>query len=586
VTELNDATTVVAAAGVEITLDGLVCVDVVIRAGLTMLTLAPQVEPGRDEAGWRPARVSWRWPLDLPVTLWRPSHEHPTALPAAWWPPVATESTRSAPVGALVDPADRNVLTYALSTARTTVDIAAGLEEETATCLVSLTLPERAGAVPGPFLLRLDARPAHFANVLADVDRWWQEQLTDDLLPVPAAATRPAYSTWYSMHQLVTPAAIEAQAEQAEKLGCAVVIVDDGWQTTNTGRGYAYCGDWLPSPAFPDMRAHVRAVQKLGLRYVLWYALPLLGKNTRAAAAFVDHTLGWDPGLDAYVLDPRFPDVRRHLSDIVLRGIRDFGLDGVKLDFLDTFANFPAGPREGIDCETVAEGCERLLATIIDEGSRLRPELLVEFRQPYIAPGMWRYANFLRAADCPFDAGENRVRTVDLRLLSGGRAVHSDMLMWNIRGSAEAAALQLISVLFSVPQISVLLHDLPAGHRQMLTHWIALLQEYREVLLSGRLRPHRPDLRYPLVEAEHDGIRVTAAYADMPVDSERGLRMHIVVNGTPHAGLTIRATGEATVTITDCRGRTMNRTRQTLTATGTTLDIPVAGYAMIEPETR
>ncbi|MFP4199622.1 MAG: hypothetical protein ACLFSO_08540 [Halanaerobium sp.] len=36
---------------------------------------------------------------------------------------------------------------------------------------------------------------------------------------------------------------IEKEAEQAKKFGCEAVIVDDGWQTEDSSRGYAYCGD-------------------------------------------------------------------------------------------------------------------------------------------------------------------------------------------------------------------------------------------------------------------------------------------------------------------------------------------------------
>lgn len=566
---------------VEITLDGLACIDVATQAGVTTLSVARL-----DGQAGRPARLRWRWPLELPVTAWRPSSEHVTGLPASWSAPTANALISGAPVGALIDPADRNVLTYALSIGCATVDVRIGVEEETCTCLVTLLLPEQAGVSPEPFQLRLDARPTHFADALADVDRWWQTQLEDELLPVPPAATSPAYSTWYSMHQHVTPAAVEVQAEQAKRLGCAVLIVDDGWQTTDTGRGYAHCGDWAPSSAFGDMEGHVQAVQRLGLKYLLWYALPLLGKHTRAAARFSEQTLGWEPELNAYVLDPRFPPVRQHLTDVVLRGVRQYGLDGVKLDFLDTFANFAAGPRDGVDCPTVGEGCERLLAAIVEQGRQLRPDLLIEFRQPYIGPRTWKYANVLRATDCPFDAGENRVRTVNLRLLSGGRAVHSDMLMWNTHGSAEAAALQLINVLYSVPQISVLLDELPADQHRMLRHWLAFMQKHRDVLLHGQIRPHRPDLRYPLVEAERDGTRVSTAYAELPVDSPSHLRVHTIVNGTQRPRLTIRGTADATVTIVDCRGQTLRRTPRTLTAAGTSLDVPVAGYAMIEPKQR
>jgi alpha-galactosidase len=565
----------------EIGLDGLVCTGTSTRDGVATLSLDWAAKPGRPTP-----QLTWRWPLAMPVTIWRPASEHVTVLDASWAAPVETDTVNGAPVGTLVDLNDDNVLTYALSIAGANVDVVFGLEEETNSCLAILTVPERAsGLGAGSFQLRIDTRRIHFAEVLADVDGWWQEQLAHELLPVPPQATSPAYSTWYSMHQHVTPDAIRVQAEQARTMGFEAIVVDDGWQTADTGRGYAFCGDWEPSPVFADMRGHVRDIQGLGMKYVLWYAPPLLGKNSRAAQALAEYTLGWNEGLGAYVLDPRFPQVRQYLAGVIVRGIRDFGLDGVKLDFLDHFAAFAARPREGTDCATVGEGVERLLQAIIEQGRALRADLLVEFRQPYTGPRLWKYSNFLRAADCPFDVGQNRVRTVDLRLLSGNRAVHSDMLMWNPHGPAEAGALQLVNVLFSVPQVSVLLDEIPPDHRDMLAYWVSFTQAYKDVLLNGPVRPRRPDLRYPLVEAERDGRRVSAAYSDMPVDTDASLREHVIVNGTQRPDIVIRAASarESNVTIRDCRGNLIDDRRLVLTPL-TSLAIPVAGTATIKPE--
>jgi alpha-galactosidase len=567
----------------ELSLNGMACTGTSARGGVTTLSLVWAARPG----GPAP-HLTWRWPLTMPVTVWRPAAEHVTTLGASWGPPVEIDAMSGAPVGSLVDLDDHNVLTYALSVGGAGIDAAAGLEEETNGYLVTLTVPERASEPgSGSFQLRIDARQVHFAEVLSDVDAWWQEQLAGQLLPVPRQAEGPAYSTWYSMHQHLTPAAIGAQAKQARDVGCEVIIVDDGWQTTDTGRGYAYCGDWEPSPVFTDMRGHVRDIQRLGLKYVLWYAPPLLGKHSRAASALAGYTLGWDEGLDAYVLDPRFPQVRQHLAGVILRGIRDFGLDGVKLDFLDRFACSTGPAREGADCATAGEGLERLLQAIIEEGRAVRPDLLVEFRQPYTGPQMWKYCNFLRATDCPFDVGQNRVRTVDLRLLPGSRAVHSDMLMWNPRGSAEAAALQLVNVLFCVPQVSVLLDQLPPGHRDMLAYWVTFTRTHRDVLLHGSIRPRRPDLRYPLVEAERHGQRVSAVYGDMPADTDTGagLREHVIVNGTQRPGLIVRAASarDSHVTIRDCYGNLVAEGQHALTASGTDPAVPVAGSATLTP---
>ena len=142
----------------------------------------------------------------------------------------------------------------------------------------------------------------------------------------------------------------------------------------------------------------------------------------------------------------------------------------------------------------------------------LKPDILIEFRQSYIGPAIRKYGNMLRAADCPADILSNRVRTLDLRLTSGNTAVHSDMLEWNEEDSAETAALQLLNVLFSVPQISVRLEAIPENHRRMLRFWLDFIVLHRDVLLHGYLKPFHPDLNYPIVSSETAKEKVIAVY--------------------------------------------------------------------------
>lgn len=54
-----------------------------------------------------------------------------------------------------------------------------------------------------------------------------------------------------------------------------------------------------------------------------------------------------------------------------------------------------------------------------------------------------------RASDCPNSYLANRVKTTDLRLLSGNTAVHADMIMWHYGERVEIAAFQLLNVLFT-----------------------------------------------------------------------------------------------------------------------------------------
>jgi Melibiase len=87
------------------------------------------------------------------------------------------------------------------------------------------------------------------------------------------------------------------------------VIVDDGWQITSNERGYAYTGDWEPTPEkVPDMRAHVDRVHALGMKFLLWYSVPFVGRHSKAWERFSGMLLQEIERLGASVLDPRFSE--------------------------------------------------------------------------------------------------------------------------------------------------------------------------------------------------------------------------------------------------------------------------------------
>ena len=143
--------------------------------------------------------------------------------------------------------------------------------------------------------------------------------------------------------------------------------------------------------------------------------------------------------------------MREFLIETYESALREWDLDGFKLDFVDSFgASRETGG--GRDHDGVPEAVDRLLEDTIERLRRIKPDVMVEFRQSYVGPLMRKYGNMFRAMDCPNDAVENRMHTLDIRLLCEDTAAHSDMLMWHAEDPVHSAALQLVNVLFSVPR--------------------------------------------------------------------------------------------------------------------------------------
>ncbi|WP_188298480.1 glycoside hydrolase family 36 protein [Streptomyces sp. CBMA156] len=490
-------------------------------------------------------RIEWRVPCVDVTALWTPEPRGTGWLPAAWSAPRRTSLANGAPIAALIGTGD--VALCAFAAGRPDVLAGAGVVEETGEFRFWAQATDR-------LTVRIDTSRRHFGRALADLAAWWGEGRTAD---IPEAARRPAYSTWYSMHQDVTPKGVETQAALGRELGLDVIIVDDGWMTADRTRGYAHCGDWEPV-SLPDTAAHVQRVHDLGVRYMLWYALPFIGKDSAAYREIGHLALADAAHMGAIVADPRHPEVRAFLTDRLARAVEEWGMDGLKVDFVDWFARADAPPaRPGADCASVDEGVERLLAGIRRRITAANPEAMIEHRQPYVSPGLWPYATMIRATDCPLSPQENRQRTIDVRLAAGPVPVHADMLMWHAGEPAEQIACHLINVLFSVPQVSVDLAAQSEAQREAIAFWLGVFREHTATLQLGELLPARPDLGYPMVTARGTGTVAVARYTALPVDVS-GDDWHTLLVANADADPDVRLTGgrgQVAVTVQDARGR-------------------------------
>ncbi|WP_442603603.1 glycoside hydrolase family 36 protein [Paenibacillus sp. KN14-4R] len=528
--------------------------------------------------------------IDIQGT-WHPNAYRSRRLHVDWEKGFVSKAAFSAPVISLFNVQGSNRLTFAFSDALNSVSLSAGVNEETATfrCGVKLFFEPSAAMHTYEATLRLDTREVPYYECLDDVQKWWAELPGYTPAFVPEAAKLPMYSTWYSFHQQLSPEAVEQQCILAKALGCEAVIVDDGWQTSDHMRGYAYCGDWeVCEDKFPDMKVHVERVHQMGMKYLLWYSVPFVGYKSKNWERFKNKLLKTIDSLQTGVVDPRYPEVREFIIEMYEKALVQWDLDGFKLDFVDTFSAAEETVNKedsAMDYTSIPEAVDRLMSDIITRLRAIKPDVMIEFRQNYIGPLMRKYGNMFRATDCPNDAIENRVRTIDVRLIGGDTAVHSDMMMWHPNEPVESAALQIVNALFSVPQISVLLDRLPESHHQMLRFWLAFWREHRDVLLEGTIKPAHPDFLYPQVAADNVNKRVICVYGDVIVNPGVDIPKQIwIVNGTLNSRIYMEINetwGEKRVGIRDCQGHLVEQMMVDFKVGVHRLNIPPCGVAAL-----
>lgn len=536
--------------------------------------------------------VQWQFPMIDTHLMWHPAIGTRRQIRSNWsYPHVHSRSSQNAPVMCLHAMNGDNRLTFALMDALNASYLTAGVVEETAQiqCAALLFTDPMAPFTDYETHLILDDRPRPYHDILDGITALWEGVGGYEPAPVPEIARLPMYSTWYSYHQVLEPAALERECKLAKALGMDAIIVDDGWQTDDNNRGYAYCGDWAVTPKkFPDFKAHVARVHEIGLKYILWFSVPFVGEFTSAYERFKGKFLNPNAPEPWHVLDPRFPEVREYLIDLYRSFITEYDIDGFKLDFIDAFQFSEETQHslgEGRDIDALAEAVDRVLTDVTSELRDLKPDVLIEFRQRYIGPVMRKYGNMLRVGDVPNDFHGNRIGMVDVRLLAGETAVHSDMLMWNYDDTVESAAMQLVHVLFSVPQISVRLGEIPAAHSSMLKFYLNFWREHRDVLLDGEFLPEEPGMLYPVVQAKTREKLVAACYSGRFVDIRgRVPDTVLVVNGTMNEELLINFQedpGACELTIWDCEGNELQSMEVDFYAEPYMISIPPAGVLQL-----
>lgn len=510
--------------------------------------------------------IVWELPCVDVQYMWHPDCRPRRVLDSNWRLNLSSMLTGSAPVTCLFNGADQNIYTFAADEIKKVISVQFGVEDSNNTITGEISVGLKQFPNQGEDRLRVyaDFRKVPYYQSLNDVRAWWEAVCGIVPMEVPETATFPMYSSWYNFHQNITASELEEECKLAAELGMKAMIVDDGWQTADTNCGYGYCGDWeVCTEKIPDMREHVRRVHELGLKYILWYSVPFVGYHSKNWERFRDKLLCRVERNETGVLDPRYPEVREFLCSIYENAVKEYDLDGFKLDFIDRFTMQEDDViRPGMDYTCVQEATNQLMTDIMRRLKAVKQDIMIEFRQRYIGPGMRQFGNIFRVSDCASDITINRIGTVDLRLLSGNTAVHSDMLTWSDKETPEDAALQILNVIFGVIQFSKKIGQMTDAHKKMSAFWLGFAIRNRELLLHSQLIPYEPQYLYPVIMAKNKDVAVIGVYErGKIVTIENGIHKVSLINATKEAHLVLSfdVSRHGSATVYDCQGNVVRQ---------------------------
>lgn len=514
---------------------------------------------------------------------WNPDCGCNRNIPVGWGEGKKSMTSISAPVSCVYDMNGVNRFTCALSEVKEVVSLKVATVKDCYFGMdIQISMKQYIKCGHLDLKIYIDRSDIPMYKAIDNVRLWWEDGCKIKPMHIPNEAKEAMYSYWYSFQQNLSQYEVLAEAERTAEIGLKTVIIDDGWEMDKSDVRFAYCGDWeVSKEKFPDFKGMINKIHDMGSKVILWVGTPYLGIESKTWNEMKDKTLQFSDWARAAILDPRYPDIREYIIEKLKRLVISYNLDGLKLDFIDLFYETEDSTySDDMDFLSVQEAVDKLMVCIKDEVLKINPDMLIEFRQKYIGPNMRKYGNMFRVADCPDAYITNKVGVLDLRLLSGSTAVHSDMLIWNENEEVTTAALQIINVIFATMQFSGRLSKLSDEHKRMSKFWIKFMNENKDLLQNSPIIAEEPQFLYTLAKTEKNGESVIAVYSNNKcVELNDKIEKTIILNGTqkPELIVKVEKAGVYNRIVQDCFGEIQSNENIVLKEGIFEFDVPKSG---------
>lgn len=438
------------------------------------------------------------------------------SLKLEWTYDLTSSQQRSVPYISFYKLNQSNTVTVALSCIND--DVHMKIQMDQMRCCYKFTVTVAIVPETQPFDLLVSFSPKRW-NLLTES---WRKAILPQGKPVFSRdAFQPVYCSWYAVHAAITNEYLDRAAELAAELGFKTFILDDGWSYDEMKRvcpekmaegWYRDIGNWTVSEKkLPDFKKHVEYAQKLGLKYLLWTSPFFAGRcSEEFKKAVADGDIAEHSWEDVAFLAPE-SKAAAHAVDLLTNLMRDYELDGLKIDFLDYIPNSTETPRSR-KCLDYFKNLSRSLRNI-------KPDALLEFRQNYATPQMLEFGTQFRAGDVPFDFMENLIRLAHIRITLGDQVpCHADPIYFHPDELPENVARHMIAALAGVPMISMELADLTPVQKQIIKFWIDFYQAHFETFANGHWDVvHRMDMiSHFTVENDQEAIVIAVDHTAVP----------------------------------------------------------------------
>lgn len=336
----------------------------------------------------------------------------------------------------------------------------------------------------------------HFPEAIKNFMRFCKEKQGVVPLPAPEWARKPVWCSWYSHLYVLTQNNVEEQIPHLKKLGIRTVIIDASWFKKPEEAYFRKSGDYRAEKSLiPDLLGLSRRLHAEGLKLMLWCVPHFLGVHSQKRKTMEPYCI-WDGKERGYHLCLFCKESRAHAKELVGRLMRDYELDGLKIDFmdhngdacLDTKHEHGDGNREAAKIEYMRDIRDGIL--------KVKPDAAIEYRIGYSNIVSLPFANCHRGNDAPYDSDYMRRENLFLRLFCEyPSAVWNDYAYWHAKENPVNISIMLGVQIFSggVPTISIDLARCGDAQKRVIGRWMNFYRGHLDTLAKAELTVHSAD---------------------------------------------------------------------------------------------
>jgi alpha-galactosidase len=488
---------------------------------------------------------------------------------------------------------DQNQITFVCKDAYKAKFVSSNIKEESDSIVFSLGFfednPPLSNLQDYQAEVLVDFRNIHFSKAIFDASSWFLE---DDFKKGVASVDTtnvPVYSTWYPMHRNIPLENITRELDSLKTFNFKSVLIDDGWQTLvnmKVDTAYSYEDNSLKT-----MNLFKQKCSDMGYPLSLWYSLPFMGGNPVVMKKFEGKYIRYRAPRQMYVLDPRYPEVRKYLVSTYANFLNEWQFSGYWFDFLKGFY-----PKEGAiieqdkgrDFVSIDLAVDTLYADMKTRLRTIKPNVFMGQQFSVVGPNLVSYQNFLTG----FVGVENtqvvREKMVNNRLLYGKYTPFMEVVAFTPRESVEDVARKLQSVLFGNPYLSFYTTTLPEASKQTIRFWLNYWKKNYKVIFEGNFEPMQVSRFYPVIKVANEQKIIYMVYEDYAINLPIALNNPIdVINSKTTGNIQFqlsKSDAQYNYEIFDCKGvSTEKGIVKRKNKNSVDFVVPTAGFIRITP---